>query len=339
MPLPAEYIAENDIPPRLQWNANGGYCGEVSMISAGLFYGQYLSQFDVRQLASPGKGQGDDAQLLLGEDSAINAAKALRLEHVAFASQDSVAFLEWVEQHVWQGFPVIIGVMNNENLLYGNTDPSSGDNEYDHIVPVIGYGSVSAPPFSHFHPENVILFSDNGLYTPGNSTPYYMHFKMQPEKTPGSPPPFLGDRQQANLAAGNIYTLLQLPQNQNEKKSLFNYAMVIKGVADPNKETLRVRVETNLNHELPPIAHGSHTRPSAIPLTLTITVTGLEPTVLYNLYKYDDENQVPTEHFNENAVKAGIKPWQLISITAGTSWTGQLAIRSDQKVFFRAVKA
>ena len=34
-----------DMPPRLQWNTNYGYCGEVSLISAGLFFGQYCSQY------------------------------------------------------------------------------------------------------------------------------------------------------------------------------------------------------------------------------------------------------------------------------------------------------
>jgi len=28
-----------DIPPRYQWNANNGYCGEVAFISVGLYYG------------------------------------------------------------------------------------------------------------------------------------------------------------------------------------------------------------------------------------------------------------------------------------------------------------
>jgi hypothetical protein len=40
----------NNIPPRLQWEANFGYCGEVSLISAGLYYGQYLSQYDARAI-------------------------------------------------------------------------------------------------------------------------------------------------------------------------------------------------------------------------------------------------------------------------------------------------
>ena len=32
-----------DIPPRFQWNANNGYCGETAFISVGLYYGQYCS--------------------------------------------------------------------------------------------------------------------------------------------------------------------------------------------------------------------------------------------------------------------------------------------------------
>ncbi|MFZ8911013.1 MAG: hypothetical protein ACO20A_10210, partial [Candidatus Nanopelagicales bacterium] len=42
-----------NMAPRLQWNANGGYCGEVSFISAGMRYGQYTSQWTARSLASP----------------------------------------------------------------------------------------------------------------------------------------------------------------------------------------------------------------------------------------------------------------------------------------------
>ena len=40
------------ILPREQWETNLGYCGEVALISAGLHYGQYLSQYDARDLAT-----------------------------------------------------------------------------------------------------------------------------------------------------------------------------------------------------------------------------------------------------------------------------------------------
>jgi hypothetical protein len=68
-------IISNPIPPRLQWNENYGYCGEVSLISAGLYYGQYISQYDARALASPGVPENDfNSQLMLGINDQIAAA-------------------------------------------------------------------------------------------------------------------------------------------------------------------------------------------------------------------------------------------------------------------------
>lgn len=46
----AQHSRKNNIPPRHQWEANYGYCGEVSLISAGLYYGQYVSQYDARAI-------------------------------------------------------------------------------------------------------------------------------------------------------------------------------------------------------------------------------------------------------------------------------------------------
>ena len=69
------YRVNNPIPPRTQWNANYGYCGETSFISAGLNYGQYLSQYDARAVASPNIRQSlPDSQLLLGVND-VAAAK------------------------------------------------------------------------------------------------------------------------------------------------------------------------------------------------------------------------------------------------------------------------
>jgi hypothetical protein len=52
---------------RQQWESNGGYCGEVSMIQNGLLRGQYMSQYDMRNTASPGIPQYDeDSWMLVG---------------------------------------------------------------------------------------------------------------------------------------------------------------------------------------------------------------------------------------------------------------------------------
>ena len=76
--LPVTFIQSNDIPPRLQWNHNSGYCGEVSLISAGLYYGQYISQYDTRAIATQGAPQNKD-QLLLGINDQY-AATQMRLK-------------------------------------------------------------------------------------------------------------------------------------------------------------------------------------------------------------------------------------------------------------------
>ena len=112
------YSQGNDIPPRLQWEGNWGYCGEVSFISAGLYYGQYVSQYDARALASPGvKQKKAKSQLLIG----VNDQKAAKAMHLNASEWDtasetsSASFLVWVKRNVSAGYPVVIGVFNNES--------------------------------------------------------------------------------------------------------------------------------------------------------------------------------------------------------------------------------
>lgn len=56
--LPQKNVQINNIPPRLMWNIDddnwgssaSGYCGETSVLSAGLLYGQYVPMYLIRQL-------------------------------------------------------------------------------------------------------------------------------------------------------------------------------------------------------------------------------------------------------------------------------------------------
>ena len=91
--LSTKYTLTIEIPPRHQWNANYGYCGETCFISAGMYYGQYCSQYTARHLASPDLPQNDvDSQLLLGVND-IRTARKMRLEAVEFYNRFSVRFL------------------------------------------------------------------------------------------------------------------------------------------------------------------------------------------------------------------------------------------------------
>jgi hypothetical protein len=68
-------------------------------------------------------------------------------------------------------------------------------------------------------------------------------------------------------------------------------------------------------------------------------VTKLTPGINYNLYRYSNENDIPTVSFNANSKNKGISPWRVININSGSTWTTSVAIKSSDKVFFRAVKS
>ncbi|HEY1975086.1 MAG TPA: hypothetical protein VGG89_00895 [Candidatus Baltobacteraceae bacterium] len=295
----------NDIPPRLQWNANFGYCGETSFISAGLYYGQWASQYDVRSIASDGIPQNrQQSQLLLG----VNAQHAANVMHLTMvkwndASASPASFLGWIEQNVAAHRPVIIGVYTNEYKFYGHTNPQAGDASYDHIVPVVAAGATS------------VTFSDSGLWGPPR--PYLFTYQDSA---------FARTRTQANAHTAPPYSL---------PAGVRDYGIAIMGVSDPHHETLPVRVATNVNYEKPKMRNHSNARPKPMPIVLTVTVSGLRAGTDYTLYRYDRFSDVPDERFNANAAHAS-KHWA-IRLTSGSSFVVRERIVSDQVAVYRAV--
>jgi hypothetical protein len=299
-----------DVPPRLQWMANFGYCGEVSLISAGLYYGQYASQYQVRAIASPGTPQYTSAsQLLLGVNDAAAAAKMhlSAIEWNTKAERTTGEFLAWVARNVSLGRPVAIGVYNNEYLLYGKTNPQAGDALYDHIVPVTSVRNET------------LTFSDNGLWSPSGSPRYLFTYGFAS---------FQKTRAQANAKNGTVYSLANGGQN---------YGIAIAGVADADRETVPVRLSTNVNDEIPAMRNGSTVRPKPMPLLLTVAVSNLKPGVSYNLYRYDRFTAVPDSGFNAHA-SAAAQHWS-IRIARGSTYALTQRILSDQVAVYRAVPA
>lgn len=295
----------NDIPARLQWNANFGYCGETSLISAGLYYGQWASQYAVRAIASDGIPQNQrGSQLLLG----VNAEKAAVAMHLSSAtwkapSSSPPAFLAWVEANVALHRPVVIGIYTNEYRFYGKTNPQAGDSAYDHIVPVVAAGGGS------------LTFSDNGLW--GRPRPYWFAYPYSS---------FARTRAQANAPTAPQYSL---------PAGVGDYGIAILGVNDPAGETVPVRLATNVDYEKPEITDDSSVRPKAMPLVLTVTVSGLKAGTPYTLYRYDRFADVPDARFNANAARAS-KRWA-IRLSAGSSFIVRERIMSDRVAVYRAV--
>lgn len=311
---------KNDVATRLQWNQNSGYCGEVSLISAGLYYGQYISQYDVREVAGKNAPQ-NETQLLLGVNDQY-AASQMHLNAVAWDTakeKNTHQFLQWVKQNVIQGYPVAIGVFTNEYLFYGHLDPSAGDDAYDHIVCVTGISSNRSLTNPNYYGSDTLHFSDHGFWTDDAVPCYHFRYKFSP---------FQADRQEANAKNGPIYSL---------SDSGSNYGIAITGIMDLNGDTLPLRVDTQVNSEMPEIEEQSNIRPSPMPLLLTLTASQLEPGVSYILYRYNTLESVPDSDFNAHASQA-FQSWQ-IHIDSGSTYVTTQEISSNEIAVYRLVKA
>lgn len=155
-----------DLPPRYMWGWGpglSGFCGSMSLQTAALFFGNYLSQERIR--GSTG-GVNSEHQILLDADTryscgerctALRAARHFHLDAEEWRGErvrdeergedwlqgrphsnlsrgqshesESARFIRWVRDGIDQKTPVIMGV-------YMTTEDSE---KYDHIVPVVGY--------------------------------------------------------------------------------------------------------------------------------------------------------------------------------------------------------
>lgn len=320
-PIPTRYSETIDVAPRRQWNENSGYCGETSFISAGMYFGQYCSQFTARSIASPGVPQSDEtSQLLLGMNDVV-AARRMRLEVESFYDQTQRTrqeFLAWVKSNFLRGHVVIIGVYNNVRKLE-ETPPGFGT--YDHIVPVLEYGSERRldRDADRAPPTDVITISDNGLYGPFGDPPAYPFLYSYRLRT------FPRTRAEANARRGPVYSLRSTPRN---------YGIAVTGIVDLDGVTIPVRLTSDLDGE-PDIGHMSDVPPAPVPMALTATVTIPDQSVAYTLYRYDDFAQVPASSFNASADRA-VASWP-IPAGSGPTFVVRIDTMSDATVVLRAV--
>jgi hypothetical protein len=135
------------IPPRLQWDELGGYCGECSIQQAALYFGTYVSQYASRAIINPNQ----KSQLLVGmNDQAV--LSALRLKSAEFnfnqaSNQQFAGYFGWVKQHLKLNRPVMITA-----YVKGLNDP-----DYDHIMLATGFTSSNS---TSYLPTDRLFFND-----------------------------------------------------------------------------------------------------------------------------------------------------------------------------------
>ncbi|KAI8611040.1 hypothetical protein BC830DRAFT_1172232 [Chytriomyces sp. MP71] len=297
-----------NLTPHIQWQANFGYCGELSTITSGLFLGQYLSQYDVRAIGSPTLPQTvHDAQVLLGMGSDGNdvvAARYLRLGTEVWDASvlDTQRYLVWVKRQVVAGRSVTLAVWQ----------PDGKSDQYDHIVTAIGIASEHLMDATIYYPDDVITIVDHTGQAPQYTFADFIQTRASSRKGPDNSVP---------LASGQVY----------------NYATAITGVMDSNQETFPISVMTDTLEEVPVMKEGSTTRPSASPVTLTVNVGGLVPGTDYKLFTYDNFNKVPGCNFNAAAGQA-LKV-QTVRISSGSTFQLKESIQSSEMRFYRCVEA
>jgi len=141
-----------DIAPRKQWDNNNGYCGETSIQQAALYFGCYISQYQVRNIINPTQRQ--DVWIPENSDPIFDAMGfSIDVWNSHRPPPQYPTYLGWIKSHLHKEHPVIFNV-----FIAGETD-----SDYDHIMLATGFRSVDA---DQYHDEDVLIFNDNYSRTP-----------------------------------------------------------------------------------------------------------------------------------------------------------------------------
>lgn len=200
-PTTATLIAPpHPVQPFYQWQSNNGYCGEVSLLQAGMCNGLWASQFHVRLLCG-NQSQGDDdvpagtpllqsgpegycaahvgakgiatahhdAQLLLdagdttqGQNSVLACANNAGLAAVAYATPAPLDGQEAYEDFIaWVKAQLIAGHWVTAGVLAAGGTHT----EYDHIVSIVAVGTNHDAKDAGYHADDVVYLEDHGSVT------------------------------------------------------------------------------------------------------------------------------------------------------------------------------
>jgi hypothetical protein len=310
-----------NIPLRFQWNTNYGYCGEVCFISAGLMLGQYLSQYDVRQISHftyPNackventnnisnttcriQGSKNKSQLLLGvNDNKVATKLNFTYERWDNRKEDTLVFLDWVKKMFLENYIVIIGVYQNFYFFNARIPNYIGDLEYDHIVLVTkitdtelyinDLGNYASYLMYVQNPDDPLYDQEPYYNTPSYKNINYIYSIPYPSG--------ILNREDTDE---NKYLKYTIPLYQ--KNTVGNYGIAIKGMSNTfiNKTLLPIYISVNKNYEFPstidnsddkPYNIYSNIRPASINLILTITISNLIIENTYCIYKFNDIDYV-----------------------------------------------
>lgn len=294
-----------DIPPRLQWEGLGGYCGETSFQSHGILWGNWLHSDTVRKAAG--------SELLIGEND-VKAAKTLKFPYESFqqdesatAAQNNAAYLTWLRNQVDLGRTVVVGWFVNPQ------EASKLDLQYDHIMPLTGYQYDTATKKTlGFHFND--LYAKTGMFMPitGASSKVLNRAKCQ--------------------SSNPKTTMYCVPASDN-------FAIALNGIVDQKKETFRTTLLIPIMRE-PDVkawsdGDGSHAPEKPVSFKVSAKIWGLKQGNSYAVLKFAGSNNVPTSNFLAGKWS---KSFNFTAKGTSQTLTNFDTLMTSDSVFYRTVK-
>jgi hypothetical protein len=154
-PLPFLYPYRMKLPitPRIQWWHHGAYCAEVSIQTALLGKGVYMSQAWIRRHSPFSGNKAFFGDTTLGYEIVPgNMKPALRNLHVSYEEwkgNDATLFFKWIKKHIVKGNPIVWFIQGATSTYV------------EHAEIVSGY--VSRYPLTHasVYPDDMIRYHNN----------------------------------------------------------------------------------------------------------------------------------------------------------------------------------
>eukprot|EP00947_MAST-08B_sp_MAST-8B-sp1_P000463 g463.t1 len=291
-----------DMPPRFMWGWEpkvSGYCGSVSVQTAAIYHGNWLTEDAIRATSG---GRDGKHELLLGfakdlsikHASVFHACEALamnctRWDYHSAPTPQTDAFVAWARAAIDRGLPVIMGV-------YWGVE---SNDDYDHIVPLRGY-DATALYYNDLH-TNATLRGELG-------------------------PAFVRSRAQCVSEDRFGPQSFCLP-------SKVNYGVVVHGNNDPRNELQRVRLAMDSWTE-PDYSREDAQREAPTLLTALAIVSGVRPGKRYALLRFEDATTVPQHTFLDGPYTDKTE----FVAPAGGTYQQRVSMMSDSTVFFRCVE-
>ena len=354
-----------DLPARRMWGWSppggrapataSGYCGSMSLQTAAIYYGSWLSQDAIRGTSG---GHNGKHSLLIGgrgRKAETSACAALKLNCSAWdfdaaPNPQSARFLQWASAAIDAGQPVIMGLYWAEE-----SDP-----DYDHIVPMVGYS------------EDAVYFND--LHSNTTTRAELPGFVSNRKHCTGSPDSSCwaalaadcgagrskscavcaGRLQHALRAAGCSAADIDAFCRGDGRSAVFSwrfclpksvdYGVIVRGNSDAERGgMLPLRLQMASNWE-PDYSKEDRLDEAPAVLNATLTASGLGRGGRYALLRYDDPASIPSSDLLGSggyASKTLFEPANTVGCVFVGEWkcVWPVSFMSNSTTLFRCVAA